>query len=271
MNRKVLWIIIVAVIILSGFIIFNLKSGCNFSPGIGRVNGSASALAVQAKELLAKGDLTAAKNVYLKLLNGFTNSSEAMNWQKKIEELNIKLLFSTLATPQSIIYEVKPGDTLNKIAREFKTTPELIVKSNNLNGMIIPGKKLKVWNAPFVILVNKPQNILILKCEEEIVKTYLVSTGKNNSTPAGTFKITNKLLNPTWFKKGDSVIAPADPKNALGTRWLGINLPGYGIHGTIEPRNLGKQVTEGCIRMSNSDIEELYIIVPVGTEVVIVD
>ena len=99
----------------------------------------------------------------------------------------------------------------------------------------------------------------------------MVSTGKNNCTPVGDFKITNKLLNPTWFKKGDNVISPADPKNALGTRWLGINVPGYGIHGTIEPQNLGKQVTEGCVRMSNSDVEELFIIVPTGTEVTIVD
>ena len=48
-------------------------------------------------------------------------------------------------------------------------------------------------------------------------------------------------------------------------------MAGYGIHGTIEPQNLGKQVTEGCVRMVNADVEELFIIVPTGTEVTIVD
>ncbi|MCM8819304.1 MAG: L,D-transpeptidase, partial [Candidatus Omnitrophica bacterium] len=114
------------------------------------------------------------------------------------------------------------------------------------------------------------QNLLFLKRAEEIIKTYVVSTGKNNSTPVGNFKIINKLINPTWFKAG--AVIPADsPENVLGSRWLGFNLKGYGIHGTIEPNNLGKQVTDGCIRMRNQDVEELYDIVPEGTEVSIVD
>jgi lipoprotein-anchoring transpeptidase ErfK/SrfK len=118
--------------------------------------------------------------------------------------------------------------------------------------------------------VYKSQNILILKTDEEIIKTYIVSTGKNNSTPVGTFKIANKLINPTWFKAG-AVVAAGSPENILGTRWLGFNLPGYGIHGTTDPKSVGKQVTEGCVRMLNSEVEELYSIVPVGTEVTIVD
>ncbi|MGA2775742.1 MAG: L,D-transpeptidase family protein [Candidatus Omnitrophota bacterium] len=262
MNRKVLGVIITVAIILGGIIIFSLKKGSGPSP---------RALVNQAKELSAKGDLLAAKDIYLKLINDFTNSPEVANWQKKSEELNIKLLFSPVITSKSVLYEIEPGDTLIKIARKFKTTPELIKKSNNLKDAIMPGRKIKVWNAPFSILIDKSNNTLILKCEEEVLKSYVVSTGKDNCTPAGNFKITNKLLNPTWFKKGDNVISPTDPKNALGSRWLGIDLPGYGIHGTIEPQNLGKQATEGCIRMSNPDVEELYIIVPVGTEVTIVD
>jgi len=52
---------------------------------------------------------------------------------------------------------------------------------------------------------------------------------------------------------------------------MGIDFPGYGLHGTTDPKSLGKQVTQGCVRLSNSDVEELYTIVPIGTEVVIVD
>lgn len=225
----------------------------------------------EAKEFDAEGDLVSARAAYQKLINEFVDSSEIMNWQKKVESYNIKLIFSSTITPESVLYEVKPGDTLVKIAKEFKTTVELISRSNNLSSAkIIPGRKIKVWKAPFSIFVDKSQNILLLKTGEEIFKTYTVSTGKDNSTPTGTFKITNKLTNPTWFKAG-AVIAPNSPENVLGTRWLGFDLPGYGIHGTTEPQNLGKQVTEGCVRLSNSDVEELYMIVPVGTEVTIVD
>jgi len=230
-----------------------------------------SLLLNQAKDLELKGDFLAEKIIYQKLINDFPNYPEISLWQKKLEELNIKLIFSPILTNQSTLYEVKPGDNLVKIARDFKTTVDLIKKSNNLiSDKIFPGQKLKIWTAPFSILVDKSQNILILKSNEEIIKTYIVSTGKDNSTPTGTFKIINKLINPTWFQAG-AVIPPDSPQNILGSRWLGFNLKGYGIHGTNDPQSLGKQVTQGCIRLSNSDVEELYILIPEGTEVTIVD
>lgn len=232
---------------------------------------SASGLLAQAHSLENKGDLFNAKVIYQKLINDFSISREIINWQKKAEDLNIKLLFSSTITPGSIPYEIKPGDTLAKIAKEFRTTAELTMKSNNLTtDKIMPGRKIKVWNTPFSIVVDKSQNTLILKTEEEIIKSYIVSTGINNSTPIGNFKIVNKLLKPTWFKSG-AIVPPNSPDNVLGSRWLGFDLRGYGIHGTVDPQSLGKQATQGCVRMSNSGIEELYTIVPVGTEVTIID
>lgn len=236
----------------------------------GKITSSA-ALSAQALDSLKNDNLPEAKSFYQRLINEFPNSPEIMNWEKKVEEINLKLLFSPVLIPKSTLYQIKPGDTLTKISREFKTTAELIIKSNGLkDDKILPGKKIKVWTAPFSIVVDKSQNTLILKTDEEIIKTYIVSTGSNNSTPVGNFKITNKLPNPTWFKAG-AVVAPNSPDNILGSRWLGFDLAGYGIHGTTDPGNLGKQITRGCVRMSNSDVEELYAIVPIGTEITIVD
>ena len=79
-----------------------------------------------------------------------------------------------------------------------------------------------------------------------------------------------KIINPTWYKAG-AVVPPGSSKNILGTRWLGLSLQGYGIHGTTDPDSIGKQATAGCVRMLNNDVEELYIIVPAGTEVTVVD
>ncbi|MDO8661755.1 MAG: L,D-transpeptidase family protein [Candidatus Omnitrophota bacterium] len=271
MNKKILLTAGIILIILILIISFSLKKGkTSFAEGKTAVL-NAQSLLNQARDLQTKGDLLGLAALYQKLVSDFPNSAEVMNWQKKIDDINIRLLFSPTLTPKSAIYEIKPGDTLSRIAKAFKTTPELIKKSNNLKSdMISPGKKLKVWNAPFSILVDKSQNILILKSNEEIVKTYIVSTGKDNTSPVGNFKITSKLVNPTWFKTG-AVIPAGSPENVLGTRWLGIDKPSYGIHGTTDPQDLGKQVTQGCVRMANSDVEELYTIVPIGTEVVIVD
>lgn len=274
MNRRLLWVIIAGILILLTFFIIlntNKKQG---RMSLGRQmshGGSFSSLLTQAKDLEAKGNLLDAKAIYQRLVNELPNSPEVMNWQKKIEELNIKLLFSSTPLPQSVLYEIKPGDTLTKIAKEFKTTTDLIKKGNNLSDdKILPGRKIKLWTKPFSIVVDKSQNILILKSDEEVIKTYIVSTGLNNSTPTGNFKVINKLQNPTWFKAG-AIVPAGSPENILGSRWLGFDLPGYGIHGTTEPQSLGKQVTQGCIRMSNPDINELYTIVPVGAEVTVVD
>jgi len=232
---------------------------------------SFDALLKEAKTFEEKSDLLSAKAIYQKLITDFPNSNQIVLWQKKIEEINIKLLFSPTITKGSTLYEIKPNDTLYKIAKEFNTTVELIMQANNLKSdRIYPGRKIKVWNQPFSIIVDKSENTLILKSNEEIIKTYIVSTGENNSTPTGTFKIVSKLKNPTWYKAG-AVVAPSSPENVLGSRWLGFDLKGYGIHGTIDPQSLGKSITQGCIRMANQDVEELYTIVPLGTEVTIVD
>ncbi len=269
MNKKFIALILGAVLILGILIFLGVKKSGSVTTSPNRA--TARVLINQARQLEDKGNLYDAKLIFQKLVNDYPESSEVLAWQKKAEDLNIKLLFSDAITPKAVIYEIKPGDTLNKIAHQYKTTTELIQKSNKISAtLIVPGRKIKVWNAPFNILVDKSQNVLFLKSDEDIVKTYIVSTGKNNCTPVGTFKITNKLPNPTWFKAG-AVVPAESPQNVLGTRWMGFDLAGYGIHGTTEPKELGKQVTQGCVRLNNADVEELYSIIPVGTEVTIVD
>ncbi|MDP2941844.1 MAG: L,D-transpeptidase family protein [Candidatus Omnitrophota bacterium] len=270
MKKKIF--IIFGVLFLAGLVVSLVLFFVRSAGPSGKKNAvSESGLANQAKELLAKGRLLEAKAALQKLVMEYSNSSEVTRWQEELENINIKLLFSPQVIPGSAVYEVKPGDALSKIAKAYNTTAELIKKCNGLTGdTIVPGQKIKVWSAPFNILVDKSQNTLLLKANEEVIKTYTVSTGKNNCTPVGNFKITSKLPNPTWFKAG-AVVSAESPENVLGTRWLGFDLAGYGIHGTTDPKSLGKQVTQGCVRMSNTDVEELYSIVPQGTEVTIVD
>ena len=189
-----------------------------------------------------------------------------------MNQLNMDLILSkTEIEGKTAMYEVKSGDTLGKIAKQYGTTADLIRKSNGLTKDVIRlGDKIRIWTAPFNITVDKSQNVLTLKTGDEILKVYTVSTGKNNSTPVGEFTINTKLKNPTWYKSG-AVIQPDSADNALGTRWMGFDLKGYGIHGTIEPKAIGQQVTAGCVRMLNEQVEELYDLIPTGTKVTITD
>ena len=184
-------------------------------------------------------------------------------------------LFRAFLSPKpdghSVIYPVQTGDTLTSISKKHHLAVDLVKKINGLtDDKLTVGEKLKLPTYKLSLVVDKAQNRLILKGDEEVLKTYVVSTGSNNSSPVGVFKITDKLINPTWYKAG-IVAPPGSPKNLLGTRWMGITKKGFGIHGTTEPEKLGQQVTAGCIRMKNEEVEELYGIVPPGTQVTIHD
>jgi len=219
----------------------------------------------------AKKDFLKAKKVYEKIIQEFPNSETARIAQEKLGSVNMAILFSPIMTPQYKKIEVQSGDTLGKLAKAHGTTVDLLMKTNGLDSSLIrPGMKLKAPTTRFSIVVDKSLNHLTLKSGEEIFKVYSIATGKNNSTPVGTFKIINKLVNPVWYTLG-AVVPAESPENVLGTRWLGINEPGYGIHGNKDPSSIGQQLTQGCVRMYNHDVEELYTVVPIGTEVTIID
>ena len=261
----------VIIILGSVFLFFIVLFAFLVPKGRSKKRVSFKALVAQADAALSKGDLIKARTAYENALNAAQNPTTLEKIKNKIEDLNIKILFSPLIDNCSVEYIVKPKDTLINIAHKFQTTVSLIKRANRLkNDIIHPKQKLKVNTCKFSIAVDKSQNILFLKRNDTVIKTYLVSTGKNNCTPVGRFKVANKLKNPVWFKAG-AVVPPNSPDNVLGTRWIGLNIKGYGIHGNRDENEIGKQVTQGCIRMKNKDVEELYDIVPVGTEVIIVN
>ena len=231
-----------------------------------------NSLLEEARSLANAGNLVDAHNSYESFLNQEGVSGALKDTaQSELEELNMKILFSPTETENSLIYTVKPGDNLYNIAKKYKTTVDLIRKSNFLkNDVIRPDMKLKISKAKFTIEVDKSDNVLQLFSDGSLLKTYRVATGTDNSTPIGQFTIDTKLENPTWYKAG-AVVPPDSAENILGTRWLGFSLKGYGIHGTTMPETIGQQSSSGCIRMLNQDVEEIYSIVPIGTIVTVRD
>jgi len=218
-------------------------------------------------------NLLKAKELYSSILNDYAQFCDYSAIQQRAAGLNMKILFSSIPTQNSEIYTVVPGDSLIKIAKRYSTTVDLIKSANSLKSdLIYPGMKLKVQRVPFNIVVDKSQSTLTLFQGDEVIKIYMVSTGKNNSTPVGSFAIKDKLIDPVWYTQG-AIVPPESPENVLGTRWMGLTTeePGYGIHGTIEPESIGYQRTEGCVRLINKEVEELFSIVPVGTKVIVID
>ena len=126
-----------------------------------------------------------------------------------------------------------------------------------------PVNTVKRW-----ILINIPARSLRLYEDNNCVAMYPVGVGRiETKTPAGFYKIVEKIENPTWVDPGDTSVAiSSGPDNPLGYRWLGIG-GNYGIHGTNKPSSVGHYVSNGCVRMVEADVEKLFDKVDVGTEV----
>jgi lipoprotein-anchoring transpeptidase ErfK/SrfK len=128
-----------------------------------------------------------------------------------------------------------------------------------------------------VIVINREINRLYLYKETKLFRTFSVATGQAiYPTPRGRWHIVVKWKNPWWYPpvqddwaKGLKPVPPG-PSNPLGTRWMGLNAPGVGIHGTDEPASIGYSASHGCIRMQVPDAEWLFDHVDVGTTVYIV-
>lgn len=124
------------------------------------------------------------------------------------------------------------------------------------------------------LVVDKSKHSLTYYTFQIPVRTFPVTVGKSDAeTPVGTYPVVMLVKNP-WYLKLN--IPGGDPKNPLGTRWIGLEVPGtdgsrYGIHGTNRPDLIGKSLSEGCIRMRNEDVNWLYRYVRVGTWVTIIE
>ena len=127
-----------------------------------------------------------------------------------------------------------------------------------------------------VIVISRSANRLTLYRGATAVRTFPVATGQAiYPTPAGLWHIMVKQLDPWWYPptydswaKGLKPVPPG-PSNPLGTRWMGLNAPGVGIHGTDAPTSIGYSASHGCVRMQVPDAEWLFVRVAVGTPVVI--
>jgi L,D-transpeptidase catalytic domain len=120
------------------------------------------------------------------------------------------------------------------------------------------------------ILVSIPDRKLVLLDGGHVLKIYDVAVGTPSTpSPVGEFHIVAHVANPTWY--GHHKVIPAGPHNPVGTRWMGLSVKGYGIHGTNAPGSIGKAASHGCIRMRNRDVEELFALVGVGVPVDLID
>jgi hypothetical protein len=157
--------------------------------------------------------------------------------------------------------------TMRRISRRQlkKAAEKVFIFLSLLALMMVPGSS-QTMPAPApkrLVLVSIQDRKLALLQDGKVVKVYRVTVGSSNSpSPSGEFAIVNRITNPTYYHP--HVVIPASEESPIGRGWVGLNRKGYGIHGTNEPRSIGRAASHGCIRMSNRDIAQFFDLVRIG-------
>jgi len=193
-------------------------------------------------------------------------------------------------------YSVRAGDNLTLVAARLGASLAQLraenfpgPQSGKANALRV-GQQLVYENRHVVppapvaegdaLVINLPQRMLFHFRDGRLRAAYPVAVGKHDwQTPITVTRITSREKDKTWVvppsiqkemrAKGEPVLTrvPAGPDNPLGRYWLGLALPGYGIHGTNAPASVYSARTHGCLRLQPEHIEELFANVTVGTPV----
>ncbi len=198
--------------------------------------------------------------------------------RERLAALNREVLFAGREVP-GVVFKgtVKPGDTLDRLMkREWKGRVRAgygaVLWMNNVAG---PDRlrvgSLWVPEEPVRILVRKGDHLLWVLLGDVPVREYAVGLGMNGRTPEGQFQVEEMMPRPDYWPPGGRRVPFGQKGNPLGTRWMGFRdtpeAQGFGIHGTDEPGSIGKDESQGCVRMRNEEVEQLFTWVTVGTTV----
>jgi len=229
--------------------------------------------------LIETGAFVEARSILNSLLadiNTHTNQANAI--RQYLAQINETLVFSSRIIPDDPLveaYTIKSGDLLSTIAPIYRIPYQFIELINGISARRIRvGQTIKVIKGPVHVIVHKSQyrmDLFLNGPEDEpvYIRSFSVGVGQDNSTPEGSWIVrrAGKLANPGWTNpRTGQVYSPNDPQNPIGEYWIGLKgsdektrgLAGYGIHGTIEPNTIGKQVSMGCVRLQPQDIAMVY-------------
>jgi len=175
------------------------------------------------------------------------------------------------------------------LGEKFHTSPSLLARLNPGKDFARTGEQIMVPNVlgteplpkASKVMVSKSGRVLtVFDTEGKLIAQYPASTGsKHDPLPIGEWKINGVARHPTYHynpklfwdaKTGDKkATVPAGPNNPVGTTWIDLSKPHYGIHGTPVPGTIGKTESHGCIRLTNWSVQEVAALVAPGTQVVL--
>jgi hypothetical protein len=224
-----------------------------------------------AAKLRQEGKLTETRNALMAFLQKFPSGTRAEEAKDLLGEVNVDILLSRYPSPEKQEYTVKPGDVLQKIANKLKTTPELIMRMNNLNGtMLHIGDRLYVSHPQFSMVVQRKPKLVVVLNGGAFFKQYHIQEEKLPAKQGP--KISTKVADIMAWRDGKRV--GFGTREYIGsTRWIRLGLPSYTLYAVPDSAHptVGIQPPPSGLGLSDSDVEELSSLVNKQTPVTITD
>src|SRR5207249_10787967 len=186
----------------------------------------------EAAKLRQDGKIPEARAALTAFIQEYPNSPPADEAKDLLGEVNVVILLSRTPSPEKQEYIVKPGDVLAKVARKVKSTPELIMRMNNLSGtMLHIGDRLLVSHPEFSIVIQRKAKLVVLLEHGAFFKQYHVRDEKLAAKQPP--KVTTTVAETMAWRDGKRV--GFGSKDYIGsTRWIRLGAPAYTLYSVAD-------------------------------------
>jgi len=225
-----------------------------------------------AAQLRQEGKLTEARDALIAFIQKYPAGLHVEEAKDLLGEVNVEILLSRYPSPEKTEYVVVSGDVLAKIARKLKTTPELIMRMNNMSGtMLHIGEHLLISHPDFSLLIQPKAKLVVLLNHGRFFKQYHVQEVKLPAKQPS--KITAKVAETMAWKNGKRV-GLGTKEYASSTRWLRLGGAAahtlYSVPDSAHP-NLDQPPPPTGLGLAATDVEEISSLVNNKTPVTIAD
>ena len=224
-----------------------------------------------AAKLRQDGKLAEARGALTGFIQRYPTGLHVDEAKDLLGEINIDILLSRTPSPEKQEYIVKPGDVLQKVANKVKSTPELIMRMNNMSGtMLHIGERLLISHPEFSIVIQRKAKVVVVLDRGAFFKQYHIQEEKLG--PKQPPKIVTKVSEVMAFRDGKRV--GFGTKEYIGsTRWIRLAAPAYTIFSVTDSAhaNLEQPAPPSGVGLAATDVEELSGLVNKHTPVTITD
>jgi hypothetical protein len=223
-----------------------------------------------AAKLRQDGQLAEARSALTSFLQRYPTGAHVKDAQHLLGEVNIDILLSSYPSPEKEEYIVRPGDVLAKVARKTRSTPELIMRMNNLSStMLRIGQRLLISHPDFSMVIQRSAKDLVLLDKNAFFKEYPVREEKVTAKHSG--KVVAKVTEiMAWH--GGKRVGFASKEFAASTRWIRLSAPAFTIYAVVDATHPSVESSppQG-FGLDASDVEELSTLVSNKTPVTIME